>query len=144
MAWVRCCGSNAPSVTYPIDLLTYLAWDTSPKNGIRINGGSAIGYWTSASKTPKLKSGAVINGNLCNYGWGSNIHLEVQVSEDGSTWNTVMQNSNTAGQLISASLASYVNKELFIRFKCTNTSPAGYDATVNAIYPTTTGIFQIV
>lgn len=142
MAWVRCCGSGLPSVVYPIDLLTYLTWDLDPRSTQYVDAYQTK-YWTSTTKTPKLKPGLTLSANLCSYGRSSSIYSYIEVSEDGVTWTQVAENTGPAGQLVTASLNSYVGKQLFIRVKVYHPGPAGYGTSIAAIYPSATGVFQI-
>lgn len=141
MAWVRCCGGGTPSVTYPIDLLTYSTWTVDPTASQSIaNNGTK--YWNMINKTPRLKANATIEGTFNNMSISS-VTVYLEVSVDGNTWDTVITcaGASPSGQTKFASLAAYANQELYIRLRATNTNPNTLN--VRAVYSSTTPYLQI-
>lgn len=141
MAWVRCCGgSSAPST--PINLTSY-QWDGNLYGDYYLVG-QQTRVLNMANKTPKIKSTAVIQGNLCSINKSNGGKVTVEVSEDAVTWVQVLENVQQAGALVSAPLSTFSGHELFVRVTIMNTSATGqWGGNIKAIYPSS-GVLQIV
>ncbi len=133
-------GESTP--TGPIDLTTY-QWDGNLYGDYYLVG-QQTKVLNMAGKTPKFKSSAVLQGNLCSILKSHGGKVTVEVSEDASTWVQILENTESAGALVSGSLSAYSGRELFVRVTIMNTSATGqWGGNIKALYPSS-GVLQIV